>query len=107
MWCARFSPDFTKIGGLQARGLIVTSCASGVDYDYVSRFFAPASGVDEDPVTGSAHCCLGPFWKERLGRDNLVGYQASARGGFVRTRCEGDRVFLSGQAMTMLRGELV
>jgi PhzF family phenazine biosynthesis protein len=100
-------PDFTKLGRLQARGVIVTSCASGVGYDYVSRFFAPGAGIDEDPVTGSAHCCLGPFWKERLGRDNLVGYQASARGGFVRTRCEGDRVFLSGQAMTMLRGELV
>jgi len=100
-------PDITKIGRLQARGLIVTSRASGKDCDYVSRFFAPAAGVDEDPVTGSAHCCLGPFWKERLGRDNLVGYQASARGGFVRTRCEADRVFLSGQAVTVLRGELI
>lgn len=100
-------PDITKISRLQARGLIVTSHASGKDCDYVSRFFAPASGVNEDPVTGSAHCCLGPFWKERLGRDNLVGYQASARGGFVRTRCQADRVFLSGQAVTVLRGELV
>jgi predicted PhzF superfamily epimerase YddE/YHI9 len=100
-------PDITKIGRLQTRGLIVTSRASGADCDYVSRFFAPAAGVDEDPVTGSAHCCLGPFWKERLGRDNLIGYQASARGGFVRTRCEADRVFLSGQAVTVLRGELV
>ena len=100
-------PDITKIGRLEARGLIVTSRASSDDCDYVSRFFAPGAGVVEDPVTGSAHCCLGPFWKERLGRDNLVGYQASARGGFVRTRCEGDRVFLSGQAVTVLRGELV
>jgi PhzF family phenazine biosynthesis protein len=100
-------PDFTKIGRLQARGLIVTSAASGADCDYVSRFFAPAAGIDEDPVTGSTHCCLGPFWKQRLGRDNLIGYQASARGGFVRTRCEGDRVLLSGQAVTVLRGELV
>ncbi len=100
-------PEFSKIGRLKARGLILTSRASGSGYDYVSRFFAPAAGVDEDPVTGSAHCCLAPFWKERLGRDNLVGYQASARGGYVRTRCEGDRVLLSGQAITVLRGELV
>jgi PhzF family phenazine biosynthesis protein len=100
-------PDFGKIGRLLSRGLIVTSAASGSNYDFVSRFFAPAAGIDEDPVTGSAHCCLGPFWKERLGRDNLLGYQASARGGFVRTRCEGDRVLISGQAVTVLRGELV
>jgi PhzF family phenazine biosynthesis protein len=101
------SPDFMKLGRLQARGLIVTSRASSSDCDYVSRFFAPACGIDEDPVTGSAHACLGPFWKERLGRDDLLGYQASARGGFVRTRCEGDRVYISGQAITILRGELV
>jgi PhzF family phenazine biosynthesis protein len=100
-------PDFTKIGRLQARGVIVTSRASGAEWDFISRFFAPAAGVDEDPVTGSAHCCLGPFWKERLGRDNLIGYQASARGGFVRTRCERDRVLLSGQAVTVMRGELL
>jgi len=100
-------PNFNKIGQLQARGLIVTSRASGPDCDFVSRFFAPQAGIDEDPVTGSAYCCLGPFWKERLGRDDLVGYQASARGGFVRTRCEGDRVLISGQAITVMRGELV
>jgi PhzF family phenazine biosynthesis protein len=101
-----FSPDVTKIARLQARGLIVTSRASRSGYDFVSRFFAPAAGIDEDPVTGSAHCSLGPYWKDRLGRDDLVGYQASARGGFVRTRCEGDRVLLSGQAITVMRGEL-
>jgi len=100
------SPDFTKIRRLQTRGLIVTSRASNAGLDYVSRFFAPAVGVDEDPVTGSAHCCLGPYWRGRLGRDNLIGYQASARGGVVRTRCEGDRVILSGQAVTVMRGEL-
>jgi len=99
-------PDFAKIGQLQVRGLIVTSAASAPDCDYVSRFFAPAAGIDEDPVTGSAHSCLGPFWKERLGRDNLIGYQASARGGYVRTRCEGDRVLISGQAVTVMRGEM-
>jgi PhzF family phenazine biosynthesis protein len=101
------NPDLTKVSRLEARGLIVTSGASGPDYDYISRFFAPAAGINEDPVTGSAHACLGPFWKERLGRDNLIGYQASTRGGYVRTRCEGDRVLISGQAVTVLRGEFV
>jgi PhzF family phenazine biosynthesis protein len=101
------TPDFERVGRLKARGVIVTSQASGSGYDFVSRFFAPAVGINEDPVTGSAHCCLGPFWKERLGRDNLIGYQASARGGFVRTRCVGDRVLISGQAVTVMRGELV
>ncbi|MCU1343420.1 MAG: Oxidoreductase [Candidatus Acidoferrum typicum] len=100
-------PDFDRIAQLKVRGVIVTSQANGSGYDFVSRFFAPAVGVNEDPVTGSAHCCLGPFWKERLGRDDLVGYQASARGGFVRTRCVGDRVLISGQAVTVMRGELV
>jgi PhzF family phenazine biosynthesis protein len=100
-------PDFRALGRLGVRGVIVTSRASGSGYDFVSRFFAPASGIDEDPATGSSHCCLGPFWKERLGRDNLVGYQASARGGFVRTHCVGDRVRISGQAVTVFRGELV
>jgi PhzF family phenazine biosynthesis protein len=100
-------PDFDRIAQLNVRGVIVTSKANGSGYDFVSRFFAPAVGVNEDPVTGSAHCCLGPFWKERLGRDDLIGYQASTRGGFVRTRCVGDRVFISGQAVTVMRGELV
>jgi PhzF family phenazine biosynthesis protein len=102
----RVRPDFARMAQFDARGLIVTSRASRPGYDYVSRFFAPAAGIDEDPVTGSAHCALGPYWRDRLGRDDLVGYQASARGGFVRTRCEGDRVLLSGQAVTVMRGEL-
>ncbi len=100
-------PDLSAIARFRARGVIVTSRASGSGYDFASRFFAPACGIDEDPVTGSAHCCLGPFWKQRLGRDNLTGYQVSSRGGFVRTRCAGDRVLLSGQAVTVFRGELV
>ena len=99
-------PDFAALRLLNARGVIVTSRAAGSGYDFVSRFFGPAFGIDEDPVTGSAHSCLGPFWKDRLGRDNLTGFQASARGGFVRTRCVGDRVMISGQAVTVLRGEL-
>jgi PhzF family phenazine biosynthesis protein len=99
-------PDFRRLAQFGVRGLIVTSRASRPGYDYVSRFFAPAAGIDEDPVTGSAHCALGPYWRDHLGRDDLVGYQASARGGFVRTRCEGDRVLLSGQAVTTMRCEL-
>ncbi|MGA9884709.1 MAG: PhzF family phenazine biosynthesis protein [Candidatus Acidiferrales bacterium] len=100
-------PDFAALRRLPVRGVIATSVSSHPEYDFVSRFFAPAAGIDEDPVTGSAHCCLAPYWKERLGRDNLTGYQASARGGYVRTRCEGNRVRLSGQAVTVLRAELL
>lgn len=100
-------PDFGVLGRLKVRGVIVTSRSADPTFDFVSRFFAPAFGINEDPVTGSAHCCLGPFWKDRLGRDGLIGYQASARGGIVRTRCVGDRVQISGQAVTVLRGDLV
>jgi PhzF family phenazine biosynthesis protein len=100
-------PDFGALRRVSTRGVIVTSRSSSPEYDFVSRFFAPAAGIDEDPVTGSAHCCLAPFWKERLGRDNLTGYQASARGGYVRTACMGDRVLISGQAVTVLRAELL
>lgn len=100
------SPDLNAIGALPATGVVATARASG-DYDFVSRFFAPALGVPEDPVTGSAHCSLGPFWAERLGRTELRGFQASARGGEVRVRAAGDRVHLSGQAVTVVRGTLV
>ena len=99
-------PDFGLLRRVEARGVTVTSAATGTTYDFVSRFFAPRAGIDEDPVTGSAHCALAPFWSERLGRDELVGYQVSARGGRVRTRIQGDRVILGGQAVTVLRGEL-
>jgi PhzF family phenazine biosynthesis protein len=100
-------PDFGLLLSVPARGVIVTSLADSDEYDFVSRFFAPSVGVNEDPVTGSAHCCLSPFWSKRLGKDELVGYQASARGGVVKVRYAGDRVFLEGQAITVLRGELV
>jgi len=100
-------PNFSLLSEIPVRGVIVTARSDNHGFDFVSRFFAPGAGVDEDPVTGSAHCCLGPFWKGRLGRDNLIGYQASARGGFVRTRCEGDRVLISGQAITVMRSEMV
>lgn len=100
-------PDFAALGALDTRGVMVTSVASTEGYDFVSRFFAPGAGIDEDPVTGSAHCCLGPFWQERLGVDEMLAYQASARGGIVRVRVEGERVHLGGRAVTVLRGELV
>lgn len=100
-------PDFGRLVELEARGVIVTSRAESDQYDFVSRFFAPAIGIDEDPVTGSAHCCLGPFWSKRLGKDELVAYQASRRGGTIRVRVEGERAHLSGQAVTVLSGELV
>ena len=99
-------PDFTLLKTIQVRGVMVTSRAASSGYDFVSRFFAPGSGIDEDPVTGSAHCCLGPFWSQRLGKDELIAYQASRRGGTVRVRVSGERVYLSGQAITILCGEL-
>ncbi len=101
------APNFRRLAALPVRGLIVTARATTAGFDFVSRFFAPGAGVDEDPVTGSAHCCLGPFWRERLGKDELQAYQASARGGVVGVGVAGERVLLRGQAVTVLRGELV
>lgn len=100
-------PDLTKVAAIPVRGVIVTSRASTPGYDFVSRFFGPRVGVPEDPVTGSAHCVLSPFWSKRLGREELTGYQASPRGGVVRVRFDGDRVRLGGQAVTVLQGELI
>lgn len=104
-------PNISGLAGFGGRGVIVTAVASKnsdnpVAYDFVSRFFAPAAGVAEDPVTGSAHCALGPYWAAKLGKGDLLGYQCSARGGHVRVRPEGDRVVLGGHAVTVLRGEL-
>jgi PhzF family phenazine biosynthesis protein len=97
------APDFRRLADVEARGVIVT--AAGDDYDVVSRMFAPRVGIDEDPVTGAAHCMLAPHWAERLGPE-LVAHQASARGGVVHTRLDGDRVALAGEAVTVLRGDL-
>lgn len=99
------APDFEALKQVEARGVIVTARGSG-RYDFVSRFFAPRVGVREDPVTGSAHCALGPYWSAKLGRTELTGFQASRRGGSVRTRVNADRVHLGGHAVTVLRGEL-
>lgn len=100
-------PDFTLLKTLPVQGIMVTSLATSLEYDFVSRFFAPSAGIDEDPVTGSAHCCLGPFWRKRLGKNEFIAYQASERGGIVHVRVNGERVYLGGQAVTVLRGELV
>ena len=102
----RLDPDLGAVARVKARGVIVTSRANKGKYDFVSRFFAPQSGVPEDPVTGSAHCALAPYWSAKLGKKELMAFQASARGGELRLRLEGDRVRLGGQAVTVLRGEL-
>ncbi|HKT60767.1 MAG TPA: PhzF family phenazine biosynthesis protein [Gemmatimonadales bacterium] len=101
------APDLAILARLPVRGVIVTGRAETPGYDFVSRFFAPAAGVPEDPVTGSAHCALAPYWAAKLGRSELVGYQASTRGGVVRVRVAGDRVKLGGHAVTVMRGELL
>jgi len=100
-------PEFRRLGEVEARGVIVTAPSDDPGYDFVSRFFAPAVGVDEDPVCGSAHCCLAPYWSERLGKTELSARQVSARGGVLRLRNRGERVTLGGKAVTVLRGELV
>jgi len=100
-------PDHGVLRKLPVRGIIVTARSDTPEFDFISRFFAPGSGIDEDPVTGSSHTCLGPYWSKRLGKTEFVAYQASPRGGVVRVRCNGDRVFLGGQAVTVLRGELI
>jgi len=102
----RINPNHAMLRQLPVRGVIVTSRGANGEYDFVSRFFAPGAGVDEDPVTGSAHCCLTPYWAQRLGKNELVAYQASRRGGILRVRVDGDRVKLAGRAVTVLRGEL-
>lgn len=100
-------PDFSLVATLPVRGVIVTSRSDEGAFDFVSRFFAPAVGVNEDPVTGSAHCALGPHWQARLGRSDFTAFQASPRGGVVKLSMIGERVLLSGQAVMMSRVELV
>ena len=102
-------PNLPQLSGCDFRGVIVTALPddAACEYDFVSRFFAPGVGVDEDPVTGSAHCCLAPYWAAKLERDTLTGYQASWRGGLVGVTVQADRVLLRGQAVTTVRGELL
>lgn len=101
------APDFTRLRAVPARGIIVTSKSDVREFDFLTRFFAPRAGVDEDPVTGSAHCALAPYWSERLGKTELRAFQASARGGVLKLRIDGNRVKIGGQAVTVMRGELV
>jgi PhzF family phenazine biosynthesis protein len=103
----RLAPDFNRLAGLDMRGVIVTAPSDQSGADFLSRFFAPAVGVNEDPVTGSAHCALAPYWCARLGRKQLLGYQISPRGGTVRVEDAGERVYLSGKAVTVLKAQLV
>jgi PhzF family phenazine biosynthesis protein len=100
-------PDYGALKKIPVRGVIVTSRSESPDFDFVSRFFAPGAGIDEDPVTGSAHCCLGPYWSRRLGKTELVAYQASARGGIVRVRLRDERGILGGKAVTVMHGQLI
>lgn len=100
-------PDFRRLAAVDASFVIVTSRAVGKPYDFVSRFFAPAVGIDEDPVTGSAHCYLAPYWSEKLGKTDLVGFQASKRTGIVRCSTREDRVLIAGQAVTVFGADLV
>ncbi len=102
-----FTPDLRRIADLGMRGLIITAQAdTTAEYDFVSRFFAPAAGIDEDPATGSAHCGLAPYWRDKLGREALVGYQASPRGAIIRTLCRDSRVLLTGNVVLTLTGTL-
>lgn len=103
----QLSPDMNQLKSLTERGVIVTAESSSPEYDFVSRFFAPAAGIDEDPVTGSAHCTLAPFWGERLNKTKFVAFQASKRGGVVEAELSGNRVKLRGQAVMTLVGELL
>lgn len=100
-------PDMQRLGNANARGIIVTAKSSAQPYDFVSRFFAPRVGVPEDPVTGSAHTALTPYWAEKLGKDDLLAHQVSPRGGVLRVALHGDRVHISGRAVTVLKGELL
>jgi PhzF family phenazine biosynthesis protein len=100
-------PNFSLLETVSARGVIVTSRATTPGYDFVSRFFAPLAGINEDPVTGSAHSCLTPYWSKKLDKDEMMAYQASARGGILRVRANGDRVKIAGQAVTVMYGRLV
>jgi predicted PhzF superfamily epimerase YddE/YHI9 len=100
-------PDFRKLGEFAVRGVIATAISDDLRYEFIARFFGPASGIDEDPATGSAYCSLLPYWSAKLGKTEMTAYQASARGGVLRLRLNGDRVILGGQAVTIWEGSLL
>jgi PhzF family phenazine biosynthesis protein len=101
------NPDFIKLMKIPLHGVAVTARSDVPEYDFISRYFAPWVGIDEDPVTGSAHACLGPYWRKRLKKKKMIAYQASARGGVVKVEIQGNRVLLGGQAILILEGELL
>ncbi len=101
----KIQPNFTKLMKVPTRGVIVT--AKSTEYDFISRFFAPEVGIFEDPVTGSTHCCLGPYWNKKLRKDKLNAYQASERGGVLKIQVAGERVLISGKAVTVMEGDLL
>ena len=103
----RLKPDFGKLASIPVRGVIVTARGDSRKYHFISRFFAPASGVNEDPVTGSAHCALGTFWAAKLKRTEFSAFQASARGGVISVTVQGDRVLLRGRAVTVMKAQLL
>lgn len=102
-----FEPDFKKINRLEAANLVITAAKGNSEFDFISRFFSPRSGIPEDPVTGLGHCILAPYWAQKLGKEKLVAYQASARGGTVWCRLAKNRVFLGGKAVTLFAGEVL
>jgi len=99
-------PDFATLKEIVQQGVIITSVCSSADYDFISRYFAPAEGINEDPVTGSAHCALGPYWGKKLSTNILTAFQASERGGVVGVRLDENRVHLIGRAVLVFRGKL-
>lgn len=99
-------PDFAATSALGGQGVIATAPSDDPRFDFVSRYFAPAVGIDEDPVTGAAHCTLAPWWAARIGRARLVGFQASRRGGVVRVEHRGERASVAGRAVTIANGLL-
>jgi len=101
------TPDFERLARIECRGVIVTALSMSPEYNFVSRFFAPAVGINEDPVTGSSHCRLTPYWQAKLKKNKFIAYQASPRGGFLQLLAAGDRVRISGKAVTVLKGELL
>ncbi len=102
----RVMPDFTLLGKLEKYGTIITAKTENKNYDFVSRFFAPSKGIDEDPVTGSAHCVLAPYWSSKLNKKTMKALQASGREGRLSVTCEGERILIAGKAVTVLKGEI-
>jgi PhzF family phenazine biosynthesis protein len=101
-------PNFTILTKLFPEVIVTSIAENSSEYDFVSRFFCPGLGINEDPVTGAAHCCLAPYWRNKLNKNEFLAYQASSRGGVMKVKYPGeDRVYLRGQAVTVLRGELI